>query len=42
MIRTEQYIKTFPDKKLADHRPEDVVAYFEKLGEMDKIKDWQF
>ncbi len=42
MIRAEQYIKAFPDKRLADHNPEDVVSYLEQQGRAGRIQDWQF
>ena len=42
VIRVEQYIKAFSEKRLADHRPEDVAIYFKEQGRQGKIKDWQF
>ena len=30
----EQYIKEFPEKKLATHKPEDITDYLNKLGKM--------
>ncbi len=42
MIRAEQYIKAFPDKRLAGHCPGDVVQYLKKQGRNTKIEDWQF
>ena len=42
VIRAEQYIKSFPDKRLAEHDPEDVVGYLKKQGRNTKLADWQF
>jgi integron integrase len=42
VIRSEQYIRAYPDKKLADHTPEDVTAYLMALGRHERITDWQF
>lgn len=42
VIRSEQYIKAFPEKRLTDHLSSDVVRYFEKLGRQSKMKDWQY
>ncbi len=42
VIRAEQYIKAFPDKRLAGHGPEDVVSYLEQQGRSGRIQDWQF
>ena len=42
MIRAVQYIKAFPDKRLADHGPEQVSTFFEQQGRSGKIQDWQF
>ena len=42
VIRAEQYIKTFPDRRLADHGPDDVVAYLENQGRTGRVQDWQF
>ena len=32
VIRSEQYIKAFPDKRLAEHGPQEVNAYLEQQG----------
>lgn len=42
VIRVEQYIKAFPEKRLAKHCPQDIVNYLEKQGRLVKLKDWQF
>lgn len=42
VIRSEQYIKAFPRKKLSDHKPKDIEGYLEKLGKLKIIQDWQF
>ena len=40
--RAEQYLKSLPDKRLAQHTPEDVDGYLRRLGRLDGIEDWQF
>gem|GEM_PF-2995019 len=40
--RAEQYLKAFPDKRLAEHSAEDVAGYLEEAGRKDGIADWQF
>lgn len=42
VIRTEHYINAFPDKRLAEHCPEDVNEYLRKQGKNNRIADWQF
>ncbi len=42
VIRAEQYIKAFPDKRLAEHTVEDVNGYLESAGRLYRLKDWQF
>jgi len=42
VLRAEQYIKAHPDKKLAQHEPDDVNNYFQIQGRSEKLKDWQF
>ena len=42
VFRVEQYIKAFPNKRLSEHRPEDVSNYLEKQGRIGRMKDWQF
>ncbi len=38
----EQYIKAHPDKKLAQHTPDDVTAYLDELGRSGRLSDWQY
>ena len=40
--RAEQYLNSLPDKRLAQHTPEDVDGYLRRLGRLDGIEDWQF
>lgn len=42
MIRVEKYIKAFPNKRLAEHGPEEVSAYLAQQGKTEGIEDWQF
>ena len=42
VIRAEQYIKAFPNKRLAEHKPGDVNDYLKKQGRLGRIQDWQF
>jgi integron integrase len=42
VIRAEQYINSLPDRKLADHGPQDVNNYLKQQGENSQIADWQF
>lgn len=42
VIRAEQYLKAFPDRKLADHKPDDVQAYLQKFGRAKGLQDWQY
>ena len=42
VIRAEQYIKFFPDKRLADQSPQDVVCYLEGQSRNANLEDWQF
>ena len=37
VLRAEQYLKTFPDKRLAAHSAEDVTGYLERVGRIDRI-----
>ena len=41
VIRAEQYLKAFPDQKLATHGPHEVQAYLEKVGRKQGLEDWQ-
>jgi hypothetical protein len=40
VIRAEQYIKTFPNKRLSNHNGGNGNKYFKELGSVDRIKDW--
>ncbi len=42
VLRAEQYLKAFPDKRLAAHSAKDVIGYLEAAGRIDRILDWQF
>ena len=42
VIRTEQYIKAFPEKPLIEDTPAEVNSFLEKEGRNTRIKDWQF
>ena len=42
VIRAEQYIKAFPNKRLADHKPRDVNDYLKEQRKLGRIEDWQF
>jgi integron integrase len=42
VIRAEQYIKAFPDKRLAEHSPKEVEGYLAQQGRADGLEDWQF
>jgi len=42
VIRAEQYLKAFPDRIIADHRPDDVQAYLQKIGRKQGLEDWQY
>ena len=42
VLRAEHYIKTFPDKKLAQHTAADITGYLEKMGRSGHLIDWQF
>jgi integron integrase len=42
VLRAEQYIKAYPDKKLLEHKAVDVSDYLQKVGRSDNILDWQF
>jgi len=37
--RTEQYMKAFPDKRLAVPNADDVTGYLDKVGSIDGILD---
>lgn len=42
VIRIEQYIKMFPEKRLKNHRPENVTDFFYTQSKSNRIADWQF
>ncbi len=45
VIRAEQYIKSVPDKRLAQHTANDINEYLGSIGDADRpgrITDWQF
>ena len=39
VIHAERYIKSFPDKKLADHGPQEVTGYLQQLGRTRRFRD---
>ncbi len=41
VLRAEQYLKAFPDKKLALHTAGDINAYLEHMGRNTDLKEWQ-
>lgn len=42
MLRAKDYLKTFSDKRLAQHTRDDVTGYLEQVGRLGRISDWQF
>ncbi|VAX07559.1 hypothetical protein MNBD_GAMMA26-390 [hydrothermal vent metagenome] len=42
VLRAEQYIRAFPDKRLADNTVDDVTGYLESVGRQGQLADWQF
>lgn len=38
----KHYLQAVVHKRLADHTPQDVTDYLEKLGRIDSIADWQY
>ena len=42
VVRAEQYITAFPNKRLSGHKPRDVNEYLKKQGRSGSIQDWQF
>jgi hypothetical protein len=42
VLRAEEYLKAFPDRRLSEHSAEDVTGYLEGVGRKDGIADWQF
>ncbi len=41
VIRAEQYIKTFPDKKLVNHTSDDITSYFSELDRKGTLNNGQ-
>ena len=41
VLRAEQFLKAFPDRRLSTHDTEEVVGYLEKVGRIGRISDWQ-
>lgn len=42
VIRAEHYLQAMSPKRLAEHTPEDVTEYLEKLGRIARMPDWQY
>jgi hypothetical protein len=42
VIHVKHYLQAVVHTRLADHTPQDVAAYLEKLGRIDSITDWQY
>lgn len=42
VIRVEQYIKYFPNKRLAEHSHDNVNEFLKTISQDGKIADWQF
>jgi len=42
VLRAKDYLKTFSDKRLAQHTRDDVTGYLEQVGRLGRISDWQF
>jgi integron integrase len=42
VIRAEHYLRTVAHQRLADHTPQDVTHYLEKLGRTGRMTDWQY
>lgn len=42
VIRAEHYLQAMSSKRLAEHTPQDVTHYLEKLGRIDRMTDWQY
>jgi integron integrase len=41
VMRVEEYRKARPDRKLLDHRADDVVSYLQALGRDQRLESWQ-
>lgn len=42
VIRAEQFLKAFPDKKLEEITQQDIVEYLNKVGRLSHLSNWQF
>jgi len=42
VVRVEQYIKAYPERRLTSHSAKDVEAYFHRIGREKKLQSWQF
>src|SRR5919109_1396106 len=42
VIRAEHYLQAISPKRLAEHTPQDVTNYLEKLGRIGRMTDWQY
>lgn len=42
VIRAEAYIKAYPGRRVAAHGPEEVTSFLGKLGQQERLEDWQF
>jgi hypothetical protein len=42
VIRAEHYLQAMSPKRLAEHTPQDVTDYLEKLGRIGRMTDWQY
>ena len=42
VIRAEQFLKAFPDKKLEEITQQDIVGYLNKVGRLSHLSNWQF
>lgn len=42
VVRAEQFLNTFQDRKLAQHTPDTVRGYLEDLGRQGGLQDWQY
>ena len=38
----EQYIKAFPEQRLATHTPQILEQYLQEKGRNPRLKDWQY
>ena len=42
VLRAEQFIRAFPDRRLAELGSDDISDYLENVGEDPRLKPWQF